>query len=136
MQSSFRGVFESLKQVFLYCGRQEVLKMIFERNTIFQRGLKYIHMPFAKKIHMHVEFACKTRVKTVRRLRLDFTLRAQLHKDMHLVLKKFRFQQLRDEMEANRIVKEPAYLIIKHLHRKYNRIYQESDTELLTYAFL
>ena len=50
--------------------------------------------------------------------------------------KKFRFQQLRDEMEANRIVKEPAYLIIKHLYRKYNRIYQESDTELLTYAFL
>ena len=49
-------------------------------------------MPFAKKIHMHVEFACKTRVKTVRRLRLDFTLRTQLHKDMRLVLKKFRFQ--------------------------------------------
>ena len=69
-------------------------------------------MPFAKKIHMHVEFAGKTRVKTVRRLRLDFTLRAQLHKDMRLVLKKFRFQQLRDEMEANRIIKEPAYLII------------------------
>ena len=110
--------------------------MIFERNTIFQRGLKYIHMPFAKKTHMHVEFACKTRVKTVRRLRLDFTLRAQLHKDMRLVLKKFRFQQLRDEMEVNRIIKEPAYLIIKHLYRKYNRIYQESDTELLTYAFL
>ena len=92
-------------------------------------------MPFAKKIHMHVEFAGKTRVKTVRRLRLDFTLRAQLH-ICSLVLKKFRFQQLRDEMEANRIIKEPAYLIIKHLHRKYNRIYQESDTELLTYAFL
>ena len=88
MQSSFRGVFESLKQVFLYCGRQEVLKMIFERNTIFQRGLKYIHMPFAKKIHMHVEFACKTRVKTVQRLCLNFTLRAQLQKDMHFVLKK------------------------------------------------
>ena len=39
-------------------------------------------------------------------------------------------------MEANRIIKKPAYLIIKHLHRKYNRTYQESDTELLTYAFL
>ena len=85
---------------------------------------------------MHVKFSCKTRVKTVQRLCLDFTLRAQLQKDMHFVLKKFRFQQLRDEMEANRIIKKPAYLIIKHLHRKYNRTYQESDTELLTYAFL